>query len=167
MTRPSSKASESGLSPASTIAIANGASATQLIGVRIWLLWRTERREGTPEDDWLPWLGAAHDLTFVYLAFATLWWQPWYLVWLVALAALLPSRVIHERALLFCYGATLNYLVFKYIWPVFQPMTYTTIMGISVIMIFGLVFLHLAWSIGMPRPKAPSSDLEAAPSLRA
>jgi alpha-1,6-mannosyltransferase len=134
--------------------------------VRIWLLWRTERRETTAEDDWLPWLGAAHDLTFVYLAFATLWWQPWYLVWLVALAALLPSRVIHERALLFCYGATMNYVVFKYIWPVFQPMTYTTIMGISVIMIFGLTFVHLALTIGLPRPKAPSSDLETAPSLR-
>ena len=84
----------------------------------------------------------------MYLAFATLWWQPWYLVWLVALAALLPERVIHERALLFCYGATLNYLVFKYIWPVFQPMTYTTIMGISVILIFGLPLTHLVATAG-------------------
>lgn len=120
--------------------------------VRLWLLWREERRMPTGSADergWLPWLRAAHDLTFVYLAFATLWWQPWYLVWLVALAALLPSRLVHERALLFCYGATLNYLVFKYIWPVFQPMTYTTIMGISVLAIFGLPLLHLACTFGL------------------
>jgi hypothetical protein len=135
--------------------------------VRIAWLWRTERRDNTPESDWLPWLAAAHDLTFVYLAFATLWWQPWYLVWLVALAALLPSRVIHERALLFCYGATLNYVVFKYIWPVFQPMTYTTIMGISVIMIFGLAFVHLACTTSLPGARRPRADLEAASSLRA
>ena len=86
----------------------------------------------------------------MYLAFATLWWQPWYLVWLVALAALLPSRLIHERTLLFCFGGVLNYLVFKYIWPIYQPMTYTTIMGISVILIFGLPLLHLACTIGLP-----------------
>jgi hypothetical protein len=120
------------------------------------LLWREERRAATPESDWQPWLRAAHDLTFAYLAFATLWWQPWYLVWLVGLAALLPSRTLHDRALLFCYGATFNYVVFKYIWPVFQPMTYTTIMGISVLMIFGLPLLHLAWTVGLPGSRSPA-----------
>jgi hypothetical protein len=125
--------------------------------VRIVLLWREERAESIPESDWQPWLRAAHDLTFVYLAFATLWWQPWYLVWLVGLAALLPSRTLHERALLFCYGATFNYVVFKYIWPVFQPMTYTTIMGISVLLIFGLPLLHLACTFRLPRWRVPTA----------
>ncbi|MDP8924318.1 MAG: hypothetical protein M3O34_15775 [Chloroflexota bacterium] len=100
---------------------------------------------------WDAWLSAAHDVTFVYLAFACLWWQPWYLAWLVALAALLPSRLVHERALLFCYGGAINYVVFKYIWPVFQPMTYTQIMGLSVILIFGLPLLHLACTLGLGR----------------
>jgi alpha-1,6-mannosyltransferase len=144
-----------------------GLGYAAFVAIRIAWLWRTERRQGTRASNWLPWLHAAHDLTFVYLAFATLWWQPWYLVWLVALAALLPERVIHERALLFCYGATLNYLVFKYIWPVFQPMTYTTIMGLSVIMIFGLVFLHLAWTVALPGGRRRAPDLEAATSARA
>jgi alpha-1,6-mannosyltransferase len=133
--------------------------------VRLWLLWRQERTADI--GGWLPWLRAAYDLTFVYLAFATLWWQPWYLVWLVALAALLPSRIIHERTLLFCYGATMNYLVFKYIWPVYQPMTYTTIMGISVVLIFGLPLLHLACTVGLsddaPR-RRPGGDPDAAAS---
>ncbi|MGE3908478.1 MAG: hypothetical protein AB7K36_03950 [Chloroflexota bacterium] len=118
--------------------------------VRLALLWRADARagnlpaSGTASDLWLPWLTAAHDLTFVYLVFATLWWQPWYLVWLVALAALLPDRVAQERMLLFCFCATLNYVVFKYIWSVAQPMTYTVIMGISVLLIFGLPLAHLA-----------------------
>ena len=134
--------------------------------VRLWLLWREERRDGVPEADWLPWLRAACDISFVYLAFATLWWQPWYLVWLVALAALLPSRLIHERTLLFCFGGVLNYLVFKYIWPTYQPMTYTTIMGISVIMIFGLAFIQLACTASLPGTRRPRADLEAATSAR-
>ncbi len=78
--------------------------------------------------------------------------------WLVALAALLPSRLVHERALLFCYGGAVNYVVFKYIWPVFQPMTYTQIMGLSVILIFGLPLLHLACTLGVEwlRPGRPA-----------
>ena len=141
-----------------------GLSFAAFTAARLWLLWREERRDEVPETTWLPWLRAAYDVSFVYLAFATLWWQPWYLVWLVALAALLPTRLIHERTLLFCYGGVLNYVVFKYIWPVYQPMTYTTIMGISVILIFGLPLLHLACTIGLPG--GPRRDEEAVMAAR-
>lgn len=135
---------------------------------RLWLLWREERRDGVAESSWLPWLRAAYDVTFAYLVFATLWWQPWYLVWLVALAALVPSRLVHERTLLFCYGGVLNYLVFKYIWPIYQPMTYTTIMGISVILIFGLPLLHLACTIALPgSPRRHEESPMTASPLRA
>jgi hypothetical protein len=145
-----------------------GLSFAAFTAVRLALLWREERRDGVPETAWLPWLRAAYDITFVYLAFATLWWQPWYLVWLVALAALLPTRLIHERTLLFCYGGVLNYLVFKYIWPIYQPMTYTTIMGISVILIFGLPLLHLACTIGLPGgPRRDEETVVSDPPLRA
>ena len=109
----------------------------------------TDAGRASDPSAWDGWLAAAHDVTFVYLAFATLWWQPWYLAWLVALAALVPSRLVHERALLFCYGGAVNYVVFKYVWPQFQPMTYTQIMGLSVILIFGLPLLHLACTLGV------------------
>ena len=154
-----------------------GAGFLLFVGVRLALYWRAERRAATtdrsPNRDpiaaslagveepgarrasdpspWDRWLSAAHDVTFVYLAFACLWWQPWYLSWLVAVAALLPSRLVHERALLFCYGGAVNYVVFKYVWPQFQPMTYTQIMGLSVILIFGLPLLHLACTLGVER----------------
>ena len=104
------------------------------------------------------WLEAAHDVTFVYLAFACIWWEPWYLTWLVGLAALLPFRVLHDRALLFCYGGVINYVVFKYIWPVYQPMTYTEIMGISVLAIFGLPLLHLAYTLGAGIGREPRRE---------
>ena len=142
-----------------------GAGFGLFVLVRLALYWRAEHRAATtaasagtipdaphrPSDlsPWDGWLAAAHDVTFVYLAFACLWWQPWYLAWLVALAALLASRLVHERALLFCYGGAVNYVVFKYVWPQFQPMTYTQIMGLSVILIFGLPLLHLACTLGI------------------
>ena len=79
----------------------------------------------------------------------------------------LPNRIVHERVLLFCFGATLNYVVFKYIWSVYPPqlypwMNYTSIMGISVILIFGLPLLHLACTIRMPA----RGDLTPQPPLR-
>jgi hypothetical protein len=122
---------------------------------RIIALWWIDRvpallpETARERSEWHRWLAAAHDLTFVYLAFACLWWEPWYLTWLVGLAALLPNRLLHDRALLFCYGGVVNYVVFKYVWPVYQPMTYTQIMGLAVVAIFGLPLLHLACSAGV------------------
>ena len=117
--------------------------------------WLSERSAPRAAGSWDGWLSAAHDVTFVYLAFACIWWEPWYLTWLVGLAALRPDRLLHDRALLFCYGGVINYVVFKYVWPVFQPMTYTQIMGISVVAIFGLPLLHLACTLGVERAAAP------------
>ena len=119
------------------------------VAIRLGWFWWQQRRRAFAAGDWDGWLAAAHDVTFGYLAFACIWWEPWYLTWLVALAALVPRRVLHDRALLFCYGGVINYVVFKYIWPVYQPMTYTQIMGISVILIFGLPLLHLACTLGV------------------
>jgi alpha-1,6-mannosyltransferase len=135
-----------------------GVGFAAFVALRLALLWREDRHDEAARSSWQPWLQAAVDVTFVYLAFATLWWQPWYLVWLAALAALLPSRKLHERTLLFCYGGVLNYLVFKYIWPTYQPMTYTTIMGISVVMIFGMALVQLACTIELPRLSRPSGE---------
>ncbi len=153
------------LEPAGRLAaiLVGAAFATFVVGRLSWC-WRTQR----PDDDWHAWLAAAHDVTFGYLAFACLWWEPWYLTWLVGLAALLPSRVLHDRALLFCCGGVANYVVFKFIWPVYQPMTYTQIMAISAIAIFGPPLLHFASSLGAPPNEAarePLSPAEA-PTLR-
>jgi alpha-1,6-mannosyltransferase len=139
-----------------------GAGFAAFVVFRLALLWRDDRADEQTRTSWQPWIQAAVDVTFVYLAFATLWWQPWYLVWLAALASLLPSRVLHERTLLFCYGGVLNYLVFKYIWPTFQPMTYTTIMGISVILIFGMPLIQLACTVKLPRFGAKRGQTPAA-----
>ena len=59
---------------------------------------------------------ALFDLTLVYLLVGALWFQPWYLVPLVGLAALLDQarRVV---ATMYALGATASYVVYFYIWP--------------------------------------------------
>lgn len=61
-------------------------------------------------------LTAFYEIIFVYLAFATLWFQPWYLMWLVALTAPLARYSNANRTVLFCIGGVANYFVWVFIW---------------------------------------------------
>lgn len=61
-------------------------------------------------------LRSFYEIIFVYLAFATLWFQPWYLMWLIALTAPLASYTYAHRTLLFCIGGIVNYFVWDFIW---------------------------------------------------
>jgi hypothetical protein len=49
---------------------------------------------------------------FAFLSVAVLWFEPWYLEWLAALGAILPSLAIADLTTLFSYTATWNYLVY-------------------------------------------------------
>ncbi len=59
---------------------------------------------------------ALFDLTLVYLLVGALWFQPWYLVPLVGLAALL-DRARRVVAIAYAIGATASYVVYFYVWP--------------------------------------------------
>jgi hypothetical protein len=62
-----------------------------------WRFWRV--RAGTPEDaDAQLWHDAAL-LTLVYLTIGSFWFQHWYILWALALAALLPERRLMQRVL--------------------------------------------------------------------
>ncbi len=61
-------------------------------------------------------LAAFYEIIFFYLAFAALWFQPWYLLWLVALTAPLARYTNANRTLLFCIGGIANYFVWDFIW---------------------------------------------------
>ena len=92
-------------------------------------------------------LRAGYGIFFAYLVVACLWWQPWYLLVLLAVAALIGDRALDDRANLFALGGFLSYPVFKYIWAVHQPdwqLDYPRIMAMSVVVIFTLPLAHLA-----------------------
>jgi hypothetical protein len=87
---------------------------------------------------------------FAYLVVACLWWQPWYLLVLVCLAALTADRALIDRANLFCLGGVLSYVAFKYVWQIHQgdwQLDYVKIQALFVVSIFTLPLLHLTASV--------------------
>jgi hypothetical protein len=61
-------------------------------------------------------LGAFYEIIFAYLILAALWFQPWYIMWLVALTAPVAGLAYANRTILFCIGGVANYFVWDYIW---------------------------------------------------
>jgi hypothetical protein len=61
--------------------------------------------------------GAIYEILFVYLMFATLWFQPWYLQWLIAVTPLTCSTTRVNRTLWFAAGGIANYFVWDFFWP--------------------------------------------------
>lgn len=61
-------------------------------------------------------LAAFYEIMFAYLALAALWFQPWYLMWLVALTAPLARYTNANRTVLFCIGGVANYFVWDFVW---------------------------------------------------
>lgn len=109
--------------------------------------WTARRASAEAAPDLM--VRAAYGLFFGYLVIACLWWQPWYLLVLLALAALSGDVRLAARANLFAIGGLLSYPVFKYIWAVHQAdwgLDYTKIMAISVVTIFTLPLIHLVVS---------------------
>jgi len=86
---------------------------------------------------------------FVFLSFAVLWWQPWYVVWLVALGALVASSGIAQLTTLFSYTATWNYVVYIFLLMWFFPlMMWGNSLGVNlvaVLLIFGAPLAYAAY----------------------
>ncbi|MDY7039884.1 MAG: hypothetical protein SVX38_03370, partial [Chloroflexota bacterium] len=63
----------------------------------------------------------SHTLTLFFLLFICLWFQPWYIIWVIALAALLfqPDTIL--QSVLFTYSGTWAYVVYHFIWFWFVP----------------------------------------------
>jgi alpha-1,6-mannosyltransferase len=61
-------------------------------------------------------LTAAYWATLAFIALATMWFQSWYVLWLLPLAALLAARPDQDRAILLTFGALASYEVFIYVW---------------------------------------------------
>jgi hypothetical protein len=86
---------------------------------------------------------------FIFLSFAALWWQPWYVVWLVALGALVPCSGISQLTTLFSYTATWNYVVYIYLLMWFFPlMMWGNSLGVNLVavsLIFGAPLAYAAY----------------------
>ncbi len=72
-----------------------------------WRVWR--------DPDWLAALRASTHVLLVYLLFACLWFQPWYTIWPLALAAVLPEGAVARTVVLLSYAAAWKPIVFDFL----------------------------------------------------
>ena len=73
------------------------------IGWQSWILWR--RRDRRRGEDWQPYVNTGISILLFYLLVAGQWFQPWYAVWALALAALLPNGVLARGAIVLSLAA--------------------------------------------------------------
>ena len=75
------------------------------LGLTVWIFLKGNARNEVERAALVDrTLSASYEVIFFYLAFATLWFQPWYLLWLVALTAPVARMVNANRTILFCMG---------------------------------------------------------------
>ncbi len=121
------------------------------IGLAIYVLW--SRNATTPQgreklvDRTLV---AFYEIIFAYLAIASLWFQPWYLMWLVALTAPIARPSYVNRTLLFCIGGIANYFVWDYIW-LWNRTDIRTLQITSALAIYTLPLLYTFYTWLRPR----------------
>jgi hypothetical protein len=84
----------------------------------LFYAWRLVRLRGETRQ----FLEGLYWTVFVFLCLAVLWFQPWYVVWLVALGAIVASEGIARLTMLFSYTATWNYVVYIFLLLWYYPL---------------------------------------------
>jgi hypothetical protein len=98
--------------------LARNLALTGWVIFSIWQTWRLWRAPAAQEGagSVTPLAERAYAVLLYFLLFACLWFQPWYLVWLLALAPLL-GRSPHAAAVI-CFSALvqIKYFIFDFAW---------------------------------------------------
>jgi hypothetical protein len=84
-----------------------------VVGCALWLLYVTRGRARNDVLDAT--YSAAYTVFFVYLVFGTLWFQPWYQGWLIALTPLTARLATGKRTLVMNAGGVANYFVWDFL----------------------------------------------------
>jgi alpha-1,6-mannosyltransferase len=73
---------------------------------QVLVLWRSDSADAPVQ--------AGLNVLLIYLLIACLWFQPWYIVWPLGLAALLPNSTLTRGTLLFSLAAMLKFPFFHF-----------------------------------------------------
>ena len=92
--------------------------------------------------------GAIYETIFIYLSFCILWFNPWYLIWLVALTPAVALYTNANRTVLFCAGAIMVYYVGFFWWG--WNGTDGLQLNMPELRVFFLPLLYTAYSILKP-----------------
>ncbi|MGE5141007.1 MAG: glycosyltransferase 87 family protein [Rudaea sp.] len=83
------------------------------IGRELLRLWR-RKDEAAAEFNWTPYARAGLSIFLFYLLVACLWFQPWYVIWGVALAALLPEDGLTRGTIFLSLMSNWKMIIFDY-----------------------------------------------------
>jgi hypothetical protein len=109
------------LSPVAGVPLAGQWIALLAAGVTaLWALWQGV--VAWRSRDWLSFPRAAFAVLFFYLLLTCLWFQPWYTLWPLGVAALLPPGHAARLAVLFGYTALAKPLLFEPLWLWQRPL---------------------------------------------
>ncbi len=118
----------------------NGAMLLLLL-YTLYQMWRVK-------GDWQDLVRASYNVVLFYLLFLCLWFQPWYVMWLAPLAALLPPGRQARTVIVFCVSAMTKYLVFDFFWFSVPWLVETLhVEAAAVAGIYALPLLYLAISL--------------------
>jgi hypothetical protein len=125
--------------------VRNGALGLTLLitlGLTLWVFLKGNARNEAERSALIDrTLSSAYEVIFFYLAFATLWFQPWYLMWLVALTAPVARMANANRTIFFCIGGVANYFVWDFIW-LWNQVDISVIQTTSALSIYTLPLLY-------------------------
>jgi hypothetical protein len=109
---------------------------------------QTARREhGRTASHPHPLIVVSFEVILFYLLFTCIWLQPWYLVWLVALAALVPDLDTTPQAILFSYTMTWSYIIYQFVWFWYIPaMNWMNRLGIHSVAVGATLVVPWAFS---------------------
>jgi hypothetical protein len=94
-----------------------------------------------------PLIVVSFEVILFYLLFTCTWLQPWYLVWLVALAALVPDFDTAHQAILFTYTMTWAYIVYHFVWFWYIPaMNWMNRLGVHSLAVGATLLIPWAFS---------------------
>lgn len=92
-------------------------------------------------------LRTSYALTLFFLLFICLWFQPWYIIWVMALAVLLSEGAVRQ-SVLFTYGGHWAYVVYHFVWFWYVPiMNWGGTLGVHTTAVVTIFIWPLAYGV--------------------
>jgi hypothetical protein len=116
-----------------------------LLAFAAFYMWQLRRLRGDVGD----FVRSLYWTVFVFLTIAVLWFQPWYVVWVVGLGAMIPSVAVARLTTVFSYTATWIYMIYIFLlawcYPLMTAGNWLVANLVSVLLVLAPPLGYAAW----------------------